>query len=123
LVFLVTLSAISTPLVAQDRHAVDRSALAAAVTQHVAKDDVDRDSVKKALAQPAVREMAMKAGVNLTHLTAAVDTMSGTDLQRAARAAGDVNQALAGGASTVTISTTTIIIGLLILILIIVAVN
>ena len=47
--------------------------------------------------------------------------MNASDLASVAVQARQADQALAGGASTVTISTTTIIIGLLVLILLIVA--
>lgn len=77
--------------------------------------------MRDALSRPEVRAIADKAGVNLGHLAATVDTLDATALARTADTARDVNAALVGGASTITISTTTIIIGLLIIILILVA--
>jgi hypothetical protein len=117
------LMALSTSAFADQQHAVDPSALASTVAQHAAKQDADRAAVREALARPEVRTVASKLGVDLDRAAAAVDTMSGPDLTRAADQARQVNQSLVGGASTVIISTTTIIIALLVLIVIIVAVK
>ena len=114
--------ALSASAFAQERHAVDPAALANSVTQHVAEQDARRGVIHEALARPEVREMAGRAGIDLDHVDKSVDTLTGESLDRLASAAGDVNQALAGGASTVVISTTTIIIALLVVIIIILAV-
>jgi hypothetical protein len=115
--------ALSTSAFADQQHAIDRATLATAVSQHVAKQDSDRAALREALARPEVRAVAGRIGVDLDRATAAVDTMSGSDLARAADAARQVNQSLVGGASTVVISTTTIVIALLVLIVIILAVK
>jgi len=75
------------------------------------------------LARPEVREAAAKVGLDLSRATAAVDTLEGADLARAADAARQVDQQLVGGASTITITTTTLIIILLLVILLVVAVK
>ena len=118
---LVVLMALSSSAYGQDRHAVDRSALADAVSQHRDQQEADRAAIREALGRPAVREAASKAGIDVGRLSAAVDVMTTANLERAAAAARDVNESLVGGASTITLSTTTIIIGLLVLILLIVA--
>lgn len=119
---LILLMATAAPSFADQRHLVDSSQLAATVGDHVAKQDADRAAVREALGRSEVKEVAATLGVDLTRAAAAVDTMSGTDLTRAADAARQVNQQpLVGGASTVVISTTTIIIALLIVIIIILA--
>jgi hypothetical protein len=100
---------------------VNPAALAATVGEHVAKQDADRAAVREALNRPDVREVAAQTGIDLARLTAAVDTLGGEDLERAAGAARQVNESLVGGASTIVISTTTIIIVLLIIILIVLA--
>jgi hypothetical protein len=120
---LILLMMMASPVFADQRHAVDPSELAAAVGQHVAKQDADRAALREALARPEVQAVAGKVGVDLTRATAAIDTMAGADLTRAADAARQVNQQFVGGASSVSISTTTIIIALLVVILIIVAVK
>lgn len=118
---LVLVTVFSSTAFAQDRHAVDRSALADAVAGHVAQQDEDRAAIREALARPEVREVAAKSGVDLDRVAAAVDTLEGNALAQAADSARQVNQALVGGQSTIVISTTTIIIILLIVILIVIA--
>jgi hypothetical protein len=120
---LALMLALATSAFADQRHAVDPSAIAGAVTQHVGQQDADRAALREALARPEVRGTASKVGIDVDRLAASVGTMSGTDLARAADAARQVNQSLVGGASTVVISTTTIIIGLLVLLVIILAVK
>ena len=118
---LVGVTAFPSLVSANQRHVVDSAAVAAAVAQHSAQQDADRATVREALARPEVRAIAQNTGIDLTRVTAAVDTLSGADLARAADAARQVNDSLVGGASTIVISTTTIVIVLLIIILIVLA--
>ena len=120
---LILILGLSTPARAQDRHAVPPSALAAAVTDHAASLDADRDAVREALNRPEVRAVAERIGIDIDPAAASIDSLDAFTLARAAESARQVNEALVGGASTVTISTTTIIIALLVIILIIVAVD
>ena len=120
---LVVLTAFPAFAAADQRHAVSGAALAAAVANHAAKQDADRESIHRALSRPEVIEIAAKTGFDLARLDAATETLSGADLERAAAAARQVNDSLVGGASSVVISTTTIIIALLVVILIVVAVD
>ena len=106
---------------ADPQHIVDPSQLAAAVAQRVATQDADRAAIRDMLTRQEVRDLVTELGLDMTRLTAAVDTLSGADLERAAASARQVDQQLVGGASTITLSTTTIIIILLVLILLIVA--
>jgi len=117
------LMAMATSAFADGQHVLSPATMAATVSQHAAQRDADRATVRRALSQPQVREMAGRLGVDLDRANAAVATMADADLARAADAARQVNQSLAGGASTVVISTTTVIIALLVLIVIIVAVK
>ena len=119
----VVLFALSSFAVAQDRHAVDPAAIAGTVSQRVADQDEDRTAIHEALSRPEVRDLAAKTGIDLNRAAAAADTISGPELKRVAAAARDVNQALVGGANSVTLSTTTIIIILLVVILLIVAIK
>jgi hypothetical protein len=105
---------------ADERHVVDQSTIVATIAQHVAEQDTNRAAIQEALARPEVEEMAGRVGLDISRATAAVDTMTGADLERAAAAARQVNRQLIGGASTVVISTTTIIIVLLVIILVVV---
>ena len=120
---LVLVTALSSAAFAEERHVVDPVALANAVTQRVGEQDAERAAIREAFARPEVRDVAAKTGIDLARLSAAVGTLGGDDLARAAGAARQVNDRLVGGATTVVISTTTIIIALLVLILIIVAVK
>jgi hypothetical protein len=120
---LIVLIGFPSLAAAGQKHAVAPAALAAAVANHTAKQDADRESIRQALKRPEVREIAAKTGIDMARVAATAETLSGADLERAAEAARQVNDSLVGGASTVVISTTTIIIALLVVILIIVAVD
>jgi hypothetical protein len=110
----------STSALAQE-HVIDQSVLATAVTARVAAEEADRAAIRGALAKPQVRDVATRVGLDLKRAEAAVATMTGSDLERAATAAREVNDSLAGGASTIVLSTTTIIIALLVVIIILIA--
>ena len=120
---LVVVTGFPAPAAAGQQHAVAPAALAAAVANHAARQDADRESIRQALSRPEVHEIAAKTGLDLAHVSAAAETLSGSDLERAAEAARRINDSLVGGESSIVLSTTTIIIALLVLILIIVAVN
>jgi len=124
LVFLlILLTMASSSAFADQRHVVTPSQLAAAVADHVERQDADRSAIHEALGQPEVRKMATSMGIDLARANAAVDTIAGAELTRAANAARQVNQQLVGGASTIVISTTTIIIILLLIIILIIAIK
>jgi hypothetical protein len=118
---LMLVLGLSTPAPAQDRHAVPPSALAAAVTDHAATLDADRDAIQEALNRPEVRAVAQRTGIDIDRAAASIENLDASTLARAAESARQVNEGLVGGASTITISTTAIIIGLLLIILIVVA--
>jgi hypothetical protein len=120
---LVALMLASTSAYAGQQHVLTPSELAATVTDGVAKQDANRAAVHEALARPEVQAVASKLGLDLTRADQAVDVMSGSELDKAASAAQQVNQELVGGASTVVISTTTIVIILLLVIILIIAVK
>ena len=120
---LILILGFATSAIGQDHHAVPTSTLAAAVQNHAAMLDADRDAVREALNRPEVRAVAERTGIDLDRAAASIDKLDSSNLARAAQSARQVNDALVGGASTVTISTTTIIIVLLLIILILVAAN
>ena len=103
---------------AQRTHVITTPALDQAVQQRVAQDQADRAALQAFLRQPAVKDVASRAGLSVEKAQAAVSTLQGDDLRQAASQARAVNAQLAGGASTIVISTTTVIIVLLIVILI-----
>ena len=104
---------------AQQTHVITTPALDRAVQQRVSQDQADRAALQEFLHQPAVRDVASRAGLSIEKAQAAVSTLQGDDLRQAANQARAANAQLAGGASTIVISTTTIIIVLLIIILIV----
>ena len=122
LVFLlVALLMGSSAAFADQQHLIPPSQLATTVAEGAAKQDTDRATIRQALERHEVHAVASKLGLDLDRATAAVDTLSGSDLEKAANAAQQVNDQLVGGASNVVISTTTLIIILLLVIILIVA--
>lgn len=122
LVVTFTLGAMGTPARAQTSHAASQAVLDAAVASQVATSEADRQTVARLLERPEVRAVAGEAGLDLRRAQAAVSTLDGEELAALASQARQLDGALAGGQSSITISTTMIIIGLLVLILLIVAV-
>ncbi len=121
LLAVVFSSLVAAPPASGQDHAAGQQVLDAAVQQHVRAADQDRQTVQQFLLRSDVKAIAGKYGVDLRRAEKAVATMNAEDLASVAAQAREADRALAGGASTVTISTTTIIIGLLVLILLIVA--
>ena len=121
LVFLLVALIGPSSAFAGQQHLVPSSQLATTVADGAAKQDTDRATIREALERPEVQAVASKLGLDLDRATAAIDTMSGTELEKAAQSAQQVNDQLVGGASSVVISTTTIIIILLLVIILIVA--
>jgi hypothetical protein len=107
--------------VPQDSHAASQAALDAALQQRTADTSADRDAVSRVLDRAEVKAVAGRMGVDLRQAKSAIATLDSAQLAQVSAQARQVDQALAGGASTVTISTTAIIIGLLVLILLIIA--
>ena len=118
---LVLVTAMAAPAFAEVPHLVPPGQLTATVTDRVAAQDASRAAIREALARPEVRDVATSMHLDVSRAAAAIETLTGADLEQAANAARAVNQQLVGGASTVVLSTTTIIIILLVIILLIVA--
>ena len=104
---------------AQSAHAAPPSAMDEALQQHVDSTDADRALVQRVLEQPAVRTLAAELGVDVRRAQSAIATLEGEQLAQIAAQAQMVDDALAGGQGSVTISYTLIIIGLLVLILLV----
>ena len=107
------------PAAQAQTHVIDKAALAQAVQARVNQDQADRDAILSLLRRQEVKQIAAQAGLSLQKAESAVSTLSGSDLRDLASQSRQVQNDLAGGASTVTISTTTIIIVLLVVILIV----
>jgi hypothetical protein len=106
---------------AQSQHAATPAAIEAALQEHASSRAADRADVVRLLQHPDVRATAERVGIDLGRAHDAVAMVEGEDLRLLAEQSRQVEQALVGGQSTITISTTMIIIGLLVLILLVVA--
>jgi hypothetical protein len=116
---VVVIVMMAAPRISAQAHVAGQQALDAAVQAHVRAVDRDRETVRRFLQRSEVRALAGKYGIDIRRAESAVATMDASELASVAAQARQAEEALAGGASTVTISTTTIIIGLLVLILLI----
>src|SRR5215472_15169834 len=105
---------------AQQSHVVTSRALDQAVQQRVSQEQADRDAIRGVLQNPAVRDVAARAGLPIDKAESAVSTLQGDELRQAASQARQIDAQLAGG-DTIVLSTTTIIIIILLIILLIVA--
>jgi len=123
LVILLSLVIAMPRVQAQASHTASQSAMDAALQAHVSSAEADRADVLRVLANPEVKAVADKAGLDLRRATTAVTSLQGQELTQIAAQARQVDQALAGGQSKIVISTTVVIIALLVLILLIVAID
>ena len=123
LVILLSLVIAMPRVQAQASHTASQSAIDAALQAHESSADADRADLLRVLANPDVKAVADKAGLDLRRATTAVTSLQGPELTQLAARARQVDEALAGGQSKVVISTTMIIIVLLVLILLIVAID
>lgn len=123
LVILLSILIAMPSVQAQASHTASQSAIDAALQEHVSSTAADRADLLRVLANPEVKAVADKAGLDLRRATTAVASLEGTQLAELAAQARQVDQALAGGQSRVVISTTLIIVALLVLILLIVAID
>lgn len=113
--------AIAPPAGAQTSHSASQSAIDAALQQKVSSGATDREAVLRLLERPEVQAVAGHAGLDLRSAKDAVSTLAGPQMTELAAQASQVEQALAGGQSRITINTTLLIIGLLVLIVLILA--
>jgi hypothetical protein len=112
--------AIWLPVSAQ-QHVADQATLDQVVADHVRQKADDREAIRRVLKIQQVREVAEGIGLDLRRAETAVAALDDAEVGLISAQARAVNDVLAGGQSTVTISTTVIIIALLVLILLIVA--
>jgi hypothetical protein len=104
---------------AQQPSVVDQTTIDQVVAMRIGEADVDRRTIQALLERQEVRDVAARAGIDITRASAAVATLDGAELRQIADQARVVDDSLAGGQSTITLRTTTIIIGLLVLIVLI----
>jgi hypothetical protein len=108
--------------VSAQQHVADQVTLDQVVADHVRQKADDLEAIRRVLEIEQVREVVEGAGLDLRRVETAVAALDDAEVGLIAAQARAVNDGLAGGQSTVTISTTVIIIGLLVLILLIVAI-
>lgn len=109
------------PLGAQESHVVERGELERATVEADQSDQARRQAIRAVLDRDPVRSVAEEHGIDLVRAKDAVATLDGSGLERVAAQAERVDEALAGGDTTVVIGTTALIIGLLVLIIILVS--
>lgn len=119
---LLAILVLPLPALAGQQHAADQQILDDAIAERIRQTTGDREAIERVLKNEQVRKIAADAGIDLERAGAAAATLDEADVAAIAAQARAVNDTLAGGQSTVTISTTMIIIGLLVLILLIVAI-
>jgi hypothetical protein len=108
------------PVRAQQAHVVDRRGMEQAIAERTADTLAKRQTVRTALQQPEVQRVAARLGLDIARADAAVATLDGGELDRAAAQAQVINDEIAGG-QTVRLNLLWIIIALLVIILIVVA--
>jgi hypothetical protein len=109
----------SSPVLA-GQHVLDATQLAAVLNEEVDTSNAERAAVHVALALPRVRRIASALAIDYRAIDAAVETMAGNDLEKAASLARQINTQGVPGPSSITVSTTTIVVVLLLLILVVV---
>lgn len=116
--FLLPAFLISTPAFAQQSRVVDATLMNQALVNKAASETAQRDLVRRVLDRSDARQVAASLGLELERAGAAVDTLSGAELNTLAQHAAAVEgNALAGGANTVVISVTTLLLILIIILL------
>ena len=108
------------PIRAQQAHIVDAAGMDQALAERAQATQAKRQTIRTALQQPDVQKVADRLGLDIARADAAVATLDGGELDRAAAQAQAVNDEIAGG-QTVRLNLLWVIIGLLVIILIIVA--
>jgi hypothetical protein len=120
---LLSTVVIQPHVTAQAPHAASQSAIDAALQEHAVSAQTDREAVLRVLRHSEVARLASQIGLDLKRAESAITTLDGQELADLAARAREVDQALAGGQRTITITTTMIIIALLLLILLIIAIK
>ena len=110
----------ASPAFAQQSRVVDAALMNQALADKAASETAQRDLVRRVLDRSDARQVAANLGLTVERASAAVETLSGAELNTLAQHASAVEaSALAGGASTVVISVTTLLLLLIIVILLV----
>lgn len=105
----------------EGRHVIGEPELEELVAREARRRQRARQAVRRVLRRPEVERVAEAMGLDVRRAEAAVATVDGEELDHLARTARDVEDRLAGGDRTFTITATTLIIILLVVIIIILA--
>ena len=118
---LLVLSLVSGPqaAVAQEGHVVEPGELDEAAAAHRTEDQARRDAVLDVLEHERVQEVAAEMDVDLVEARDAARTLEGKALARAAETARELDRALSGGVTTITLSTTALVLIALLLVVLI----
>jgi hypothetical protein len=115
---LLSVFVLSSPALAQQRSVVNPADMRQAVVDQAQAHEQTRSALRTVVANPQVRAVAARLGLDVTRADGAIATMTPAELERAATPVRDLNERLAGGANTVIISTTTLLLILIIVILV-----
>jgi len=91
-----------------------------AISERISTETAERQAIRTVLGRDEVTSVARQMGLDLKQASSAVDTLSGEELQRLADQATAIDQALAGGDTTIQIS---LVVALLVIIIIILLVK
>lgn len=116
--FAIAVLGLSSVASAQTTHVASPAMLQNAIQTNVATIAADRAAVTRVLSTSEARIVAGRLGLDLTRAEAAVATLEGTDLAKAAASARAIETPLSGGANTIVIGTTTLLLLIIILILV-----
>jgi hypothetical protein len=110
----------ASPAFAQQSRVVDAALMNQAIANKAATETAQRDLVRRVLDRSDARQVAASLGLTVERAGAAVETLSGAELNTLAQHAGAIEaNALAGGANTIVISLTTLLLVLIIVILLV----
>ena len=99
---------------------VGQADLVRAISERISTETAERQAIRTVLGRDEVASVARQMGLDLKQASSAVDTLSGEELQRLADQATAIDQALAGGDTTIQIS---LVVALLVIIIIILLVK
>lgn len=117
--FALALLGLSSIASAQTTHVASPAMLQNAIQTNAATIAADRAAVTRVLTTSDARTVASQLGLDLTRAEAAVATLDGTDLAKAAASARAVETQLSGGSQTIVITTTTLLLLIILLVLLI----
>lgn len=119
---LLFLSLLTVPATAgaQEGHVVEPGELDEAAATHRTEDQARREAVLEVLEHEQVQEVAAEMDADLVEARDAARTLDGKALARAAETARELDRALSGGVTTITLSTTALVLVVILLVILLV---